>query len=438
MTHIRTVIGREVLDSRGNPTVAAEVTLASGERGGAMVPSGASTGSREALELRDGGERYGGKGVRQAVANVEGDLAAAVRGLDAREQATVDAALLKADGTGKKERLGANALLAVSLATAKAAANAEAAPLFRHFAALHARAGHGSPHVRLPVPMLNILNGGAHADNNVDIQEFMVQPVRPGSFAEALRCGVEVFHALRQVLSKRRLATTVGDEGGFGPNLASNAEALGAIAEAVDSAGYRLGEDVLLALDCAASEFYEDGCYALAGEARNLSGSEFRAYLAQLATEYPIASIEDGLDEDDWAGWQALTAELGDRVQLVGDDLFVTDAKLLAKGIDTGVANAVLVKPNQIGTLTETLEAIGVAAKAGYGVVVSHRSGETEDTTIADLAVGTGAGQIKTGSCSRSDRVAKYNRLLQIESILGEQAVYRGREELARGRGDLA
>ena len=438
MSRIRTVTGREVLDSRGNPTVAAEVILDSGERGSAMAPSGASTGSREALELRDGDKRYGGKGVRQAVANVEGELAAAVRGLDARDQAAVDAALLKADDTDKKERLGANALLAVSLATAKAAANAEAVPLFRHFAALHTRAGHGSPDVRLPVPMLNILNGGAHADNNVDIQEFMVQPVRPGSFAEALRCGVEVFDALRGVLSKRGLATTVGDEGGFAPNLASNAEALGAIAEAVDSAGYRLGEDVLLALDCAASEFYADGCYALAGEARSLSGSEFRAYLAQLAADYPIASIEDGLDEDDWAGWQALTAELGDRVQLVGDDLFVTDAKLLAKGIDTGVANAVLVKPNQIGTLTETLEAIGVAAKAGYGVVVSHRSGETEDTTIADLAVGTGAGQIKTGSCSRSDRVAKYNRLLQIESILGEQAVYRGREELARGRGDLA
>ena len=438
MSRIRTVTGREVLDSRGNPTVAAEVILDSGERGSAMAPSGASTGSREALELRDGGARYGGKGVRQAVANVEGELAAAVRGLDARDQAAVDAALLKADGTDKKERLGANALLAVSLATAKAAANAEAVPLFRHFAALYARAGHGSPDVRLPVPMLNILNGGAHADNNVDIQEFMVQPVRPGSFAEALRCGVEVFHALRGVLSKRGLATTVGDEGGFAPNLASNAEALGAIAEAVDGAGYRLGEDVLLALDCAASEFYADGRYALAGEARKLSGSEFRGYLAQLATDYPIASIEDGLDEDDWAGWQALTAELGDRVQLVGDDLFVTDAKLLAKGIDTGVANAVLVKPNQIGTLTETLETIGVAAKAGYGVVVSHRSGETEDTTIADLAVGTGAGQIKTGSCSRSDRVAKYNRLLQIESILGEQAVYRGREELARGRGDLA
>lgn len=438
MSRIRTVTGREVLDSRGNPTVAAEVILDSGERGSAMAPSGASTGSREALELRDGGARYGGKGVRQAVANVEGELAAAVRGLDARDQAAVDAALLKADGTDKKQRLGANALLAVSLATTKAAANAEAVPLFRHFAALHARAGHGSPDVRLPVPMLNILNGGAHADNNVDIQEFMVQPVRPGSFAAALRCGVEVFHALRGVLSKRGLATTVGDEGGFAPNLASNAEALGAIAEAVDGAGYRLGEDVLLALDCAASEFYVDGRYALAGEARSLSGSEFRAYLAQLAKEYPIASIEDGLDEDDWAGWQALTAELGDRVQLVGDDLFVTDAKLLAKGIDTGVANAVLVKPNQIGTLTETLEAIGVAAKAGYGVVVSHRSGETEDTTIADLAVGTGAGQIKTGSCSRSDRVAKYNRLLQIESILGEQAVYRGREELARGRGDLA
>lgn len=435
MSRIRAVVGREVLDSRGNPTVAAEVALASGERGAAMAPSGASTGSREAKELRDGGPRYGGKGVRQAVANVAGDLAAAVRGLDARDQAAVDAALLAADGTADKQRLGANALLAVSLATAKAAARAEGVPLFRHFAALYARAGYGSPALRLPVPMLNILNGGAHADNNVDIQEFMVQPVRPGSFAEALRCGVEVFHALRQVLSARGLATTVGDEGGFAPDLASNAEALGAIAEAVDHAGYRLGEDVFLALDCAASELHADGRYTLAGEARCFSGGEFRAYLAALAAEYPIASIEDGLDEDDWAGWQALTAELGDRVQLVGDDLFVTDAKLLARGIGTGVANAVLVKPNQIGTLTETLAAIGVAAKAGYGIVVSHRSGETEDTTIADLAVGTGAGQIKTGACSRSDRVAKYNRLLQIEAALGEHAVYRGREELASRRG---
>ena len=438
MSRIRTVTGREVLDSRGNPTVAAEVTLAGGERGSAMVPSGASTGSREALELRDGGTRYGGKGVRQAVANVDGDLAAAVRGLDARDQAAVDAALLKADGTAKKQRLGANALLAVSLATAKAAASADDVPLFRHFATLHARAGRGSPEVRLPVPMLNILNGGAHADNNVDVQEFMVQPVRPGSFAEALRCGVEVFHALRSVLSKRGLATTVGDEGGFAPNLASNAEALAAIAEAVDRAGYRLGEDVLLALDCAATELHADGRYNLAGEGRSLSGSEFRAYLAELAAAYPIASIEDGLDEDDWAGWQALTAELGEQVQLVGDDLFVTDAKLLAKGIGMGVANAVLVKPNQIGTLTETLEAIGVAAKAGYGVVVSHRSGETEDATIADLAVGTGVGQIKTGSCSRSDRVAKYNRLLRIEAALGERATYRGREELVRRAGASA
>ena len=432
MSRISAVAGREVLDSRGNPTVAAEVSLATGERASAMAPSGASTGSREALELRDGHlARYRGKGVRQAVANVGGELAAAVRGLDARDQAAVDQALLDADGSARKQRLGANAVLAVSLAAAKAAAQAESVPLFRHFAALHERAGHGHPEVRLPVPMLNIVNGGAHANNNVDLQEFMVQPVRPGSFAEALRCGVEVFHALRDILDAKGLATTVGDEGGFAPDLATNAEALRAIAEAVERAGYRLGEDVLLALDCAASEFHADGRYELAGEGRTLAGAEFRRYLAELVAEFPIASIEDGLDENDWAGWQALTAELGERVQLVGDDLFVTDAALLAKGIDAGVANAVLVKPNQIGTLTETLAAIGLAAKAGYRAVVSHRSGETEDATIADLAVGTGAGQIKTGSCSRSDRVAKYNRLLRIEAMLGSAAVYRGREELA-------
>ena len=432
MSRISAVAGREVLDSRGNPTVAAEVSLATGERASAMAPSGASTGSREALELRDGHlARYRGKGVRQAVANVGGELAVAVRGLDARDQAAVDQALLDADGSARKQRLGANAVLAVSLAAAKAAAQAEGVPLFRHFAALHERAGHGHPDVRLPVPMLNIVNGGAHANNNVDLQEFMVQPVRPGSFAEALRCGVEVFHALRDILDAKGLATTVGDEGGFAPDLATNAEALRAIAEAVERAGYRLGEDVLLALDCAASEFHADGRYELAGEGRTLEGAEFRRYLAELVAEFPIASIEDGLDENDWAGWQALTAELGERVQLVGDDLFVTDAALLAKGIDAGVANAVLVKPNQIGTLTETLAAIGLAAKAGYRAVVSHRSGETEDTTIADLAVGTGAGQIKTGSCSRSDRIAKYNRLLRIEAMLGSAAVYRGREELA-------
>ena len=432
MSRIEAVFGREVLDSRGNPTVAAEVRLATGERASAMAPSGASTGRREALELRDGCKRrYGGKGVLRAVANVDGALAAAVRGIDARDQAAVDAALLAADGTAKKQRLGANAVLAVSLATARAAAEAQALPLFRHFAALYERAGLGRPQVRLPVPMLNIVNGGAHASNNVDIQEFMVQPVRPGTFAEALRCAVEVFHALRGVFAGRGLATTVGDEGGFAPNLAANAEALAAIAEAVAAAGYQLGEDVTLAVDCAASEFHADGRYALAGEGRTLSSDEFRGYLAELVDAYPISSVEDGLDEDDWSGWRALTAELGDRVQLVGDDLFVTDATLIARGIDAGVANAVLVKPNQVGTVSETLAAIGVAAKAGYRAVVSHRSGETEDTTIADLAVGTGAGQIKTGACSRSDRVAKYNRLLRIEALLGAEAVYRGREEFA-------
>ena len=431
MSRIAAVRGLEVLDSRGNPTVAAQVRLATGERASAMAPSGASTGRREALELRDGcKQRYGGKGVLQAVANVDGPLAAAVRGIDARDQAAADAALLAADGTAKKQRLGANAVLAVSLATARAAAQAQALPLFRHFAALHERAGHGRPEVRLPVPMLNIVNGGAHADNNVDIQEFMVQPVRPGAFRDALRCAV-VFHALRRVFAERGLATTVGDEGGFAPNLATNAEALSAIVEAVAAAGYRLGEDVTLALDCAASELYADGRYALAGEGRSLAAAEFRSYLAALVDAYPIASIEDGLDEDDWNGWRALTGELGGRVQLVGDDLFATDAALVAKGIDAGVANAVLVKPNQVGTVSETLAAIGVARKAGYRAVVSHRSGETEDTTIADLAVGTGAGQIKTGACSRSDRVAKYNRLLRIEALLGVDAVYRGREEFA-------
>ena len=430
MSRIEAVCGREVLDSRGNPTVAAEVRLATGERASAMAPSGASTGRREALELRDGCKRrYGGKGVLRAVANVDDALAAAVRGIDARDQAAVDAALLAADGTAKKQRLGANAVLAVSLATARAAARAQALPLFRHFAALYERAGHGRPQVRLPVPMLNIVNGGAHADNNVDIQEFMVQPVRPGTFAEALRCAVEVFHALRRVLAERGLATTVGDEGGFAPNLATNAEALSVIVEAVAAAGYQLGEDVTLAVDCAASEFHADGRYVLAGEGRSLAAAEFRGYLAELVDAYPIASVEDGLDEDDWNGWRALTAELGDRVQLVGDDLFVTDTALLAKGINDGVANAVLVKPNQVGTVSETLAAIGLAAKAGYRAVVSHRSGETEDTSIADLAVGTGAGQIKTGACSRSERVAKYNRLLRIEALLGVEAAYRGREE---------
>ena len=425
-TRIAAVTARELLDSRGNPTVEADVRLASGAVGSALVPSGASTGKREAHELRDGeARRFRGKGVRQAVANINDAIASRLQGIDAADQEAVDRAMIELDGSSNKSRLGANAILAVSLACAKAAAETQRLPLFRHLAALY-----DGGQVRLPVPMLNILNGGAHADNNVDIQEFMVQPIRPGSFAEALRCGVEIFHALRDVLRGRGLATTVGDEGGFAPNLGANAEALEAIAEAVAAAGYRLGEDVSLAIDCAASEFYRQGRYQLAGEQRSLSDEEFRDYLGQLIDDFPIASIEDGLDEQDWAGWQALTEATGERVQLVGDDLFATNAELLARGIREGAANAVLVKPNQIGTLTETFATMRLATEAGYRTVVSHRSGETEDTTIADLAVATGAGQIKTGACSRSDRVAKYNRLLRIEEMLGKDAEYRGRFEL--------
>lgn len=431
MTAIAAIAARERLDSRGNPTVEAEVRLADGAIGSALAPSGASTGTREAHELRDGdAKRYRGRGVRQAVAHIDGEIAERLHRLDAADQEALDRAMIDLDGTPNKRRLGANSILAVSLACAKAAAQARGLPLFKHLAELY-----GDSHIRLPVPMMNILNGGAHADNNVDIQEFMVQPVQPGSFAEALRCGVEVFHALKDVLTRRGLATTVGDEGGFAPNLNSNAESLEVIREAIDRAGYRLGEDVLLALDCAASEFHRDGSYLLAGEGRTLAGDEFRQYLAQLADEFAIASIEDGLDEQDWAGWRTLTDTLGDRVQLVGDDLFATNPTLLERGIREGVANAVLVKPNQIGTLTETFATLRLAAEAGYRTVVSHRSGETEDTTIADLAVATGAGQIKTGSCSRSDRVAKYNRLLRIEESLGKDAEYRGRFELlAQGK----
>ena len=427
MSAIRTVVAREALDSRGNPTVEAEVLLDTGERGLALAPSGASTGSREAVELRDGcASRYGGRGVRHAVANVETTIAQALRGLDPTQQQAVDDAMVELDGTPEKSRLGANAFLAVSLANAKAAAAARAKPLFRHLAELY-----GDANMRLPVPMMNIVNGGAHADNNVDVQEFMILPVRPGSFREALRCGVEVFHALKRVLGDRGLSTTVGDEGGFAPNLGSNAEALEAILKAIELAGYRPEEDVALAVDVAATELWRQGEYHLEGEGRSFSTTGFRRYLANLAAEFPIASIEDGLAEDDWPGWQALTAELGDSVQLVGDDLFVTDTRLLARGIREGAANAILVKPNQIGTLSETLAAIRLAADAGYRVVVSHRSGETEDTTIADLAVATGAGQIKTGACSRSDRVAKYNRLLRIDAMLGDDAEYRGGKELA-------
>ena len=426
MTVIETVVAREILDSRGNPTVEVDVRLTTGTLGRAAVPSGASTGAREALELRDGAcDRFAGKGVLRALAHVRDEIAPALCGLDPVDQATLDRTMIDLDGTPDKSRLGANALLGVSLANAKAAATARGIPLFRHLGGLY-----GPADMRLPVPMINIVNGGAHANNNVDIQEFMVQPVRPGSFREALRCGVEVFHALKALLAARGMSTAVGDEGGFAPDLEANADALDTIAEAVAAAGYELGTDVLLAVDCAASEFAAGCRYRLAGEGREYAGAEFRAYLAALVDRFPISSVEDGLGEDDWDGWRDLTGEIGGRVQLVGDDLFATNPSLLARGIEQGVGNAILVKPNQVGTLTETLATIRMAADAGYRTVVSHRSGETEDTTIADLAVATGAGQIKTGSCSRTDRLAKYNRLLRIEELLGDDAEYRGSREL--------
>ncbi len=428
MSDIATVQGFEVMDSRGNPTVMAEVTLSSGERGAACAPSGASTGSREALELRDGDTgRYLGKGVLKAVANVNGPIRELLMGRDARAQRELDRAMIEADGTENKAAFGANAILAVSLAAAKAAALARKVPLYEHIAELN-----GTDELSMPVPMMNILNGGEHADNNVDIQEFMVQPVAAPTFAEGLRAGAEIFHHLKKVLSAGGLNTAVGDEGGFAPDLPSNEAALDVIGEAVGKAGYTLGRDVTLALDCAASEFYRDGVYALAGEDKQFNAEEFSDYLAKLAGDHPILSIEDGLDESDWDGWQYLTAKIGDRVQLVGDDLFVTNTKILKQGIERGVANSILIKFNQIGSLTETLEAISMAREAGYTAVISHRSGETEDTTIADLAVATAAGQIKTGSLCRSDRVAKYNRLLRIEAELGARAPYRGLAELKR------
>jgi len=423
MSKIVEVHAREVLDSRGNPTVEAEVRTDCGSLGSACAPSGASTGSREALELRDGDKgRYLGKGVRHAVKNVNERIRAAVAGMDPADQRALDERLIELDGSANKSVLGANAMLAVSLAAAKAAAGAIGQPLFRHINTLM-----NGIDMRMPVPMMNILNGGEHADNNVDIQEFMIQPVSMGSFSEALRCGAEVFHALKKVLGERGLSTAVGDEGGFAPDLKSNAEALAMIAEAASLAGYELGRDVTLALDCAASEFYADGAYRLAGEGVNYTSSEFIGYLGSLVDRYPIVSIEDGMDENDWDGWKALTDALGKRVQLVGDDLFVTNTGILADGIRRGVANSILIKLNQIGTLSETLDAITMAQMAGYTAVISHRSGETEDTTIADLAVATGAGQIKTGSLCRSDRVAKYNRLLRIEEALADRAVYPGR-----------
>ena len=426
MSEIVDVRAFEVLDSRGNPTVMAEVTLGDDSVGSACAPSGASTGTREALELRDGdATRYLGKGVLTAVGHANGPIRELLIGHDALDQSGIDQRMIEADGTENKARFGANAILAVSLAVATAAAMSAKKPLYQHIAELA-----GVANLSLPVPMMNILNGGEHADNNVDIQEFMIQPVSAPNFAEALRMGAEVFHHLKKTLSSRGLATAVGDEGGFAPNLPSNAAALEVIAEAVASAGYALGEDITLALDCAASEFYRDGRYHLTGDGRDFDSSGFAEYLSGLVDLHPIVSIEDGLDESDWAGWRILTEKLGKRVQLVGDDLFVTNTEILKRGIDEGIANSILIKFNQIGSLTETLNAIAMAKAAGYTAVISHRSGETEDATIADLAVGTGAGQIKTGSLCRSDRVAKYNRLLRIESELGLTAPYPGRDIL--------
>ena len=431
MSAITQIRGLEILDSRGNPTVAAEVTLAGGARGYAAAPSGASTGSREAIELRDGdAARYGGKGVRKAVGHVNGEIAQAVRGLDPANQAALDARLIQLDGTPTKSRLGANALLAVSLAAAKAAAAERGLPLYRHLGAQTA--------FTLPVPMMNIINGGAHADNNVDIQEFMILPVAAPNFAEALRWGTEVFHALKSQLRAAGMTTAVGDEGGFAPNLPSNAAALDAILHAIEAAGLRPGRDIWLGLDVASSEFHVDDRYVLAAEDRRFDSAQFSDWLAGLARQYPILSIEDGMAEDDWAGWKLLTDALGKTVQLVGDDLFVTNTEILARGIGERIANSILIKPNQIGTLSETLAAIEMATSSGYTAVVSRRSGETEDTTIADLAVGTRATQIKTGSLCRSDRVAKYNRLLTIEDELGQASRYAGSQAFGSWLADRA
>ncbi|MEE4281251.1 MAG: phosphopyruvate hydratase [Pseudomonadales bacterium] len=429
MTSISAIHAREILDSRGNPTVEADVHLSSGIIGRAVAPSGASTGTREALELRDGdASRYMGKGVSQAVGHVNSSIAGALQGMDCTDQQALDQALLALDGTPNKSKLGANAMLAVSLAAAKAAALSQQVPLYQHINQLA-----GAPPMCMPVPMMNIINGGEHADNNVDIQEFMVQPVGMSSFREALRAGTEIFHHLKAVLSGMGLSTAVGDEGGFAPDLTSNRQALDVIAEAIEKAGYKLGSDITLALDCAASEFYENGQYNLSGEGVSYDAPGFADYLAALSDKYPILSIEDGMDESDWAGWTELTQKIGSRVQLVGDDLFVTNTEILGRGIAENVANSILIKFNQIGTLSETLEAIAMANAAGYTSVISHRSGETEDTTIADLAVGTGAGQIKTGSLCRSDRVAKYNQLLRIEEQLGDKASYPGRSAIKAG-----
>ncbi|MFK7602839.1 phosphopyruvate hydratase [Deinococcus sp. SM5_A1] len=420
--NIEKVIAREVLDSRGNPTVEAEVHLDSGYVGRAIVPSGASTGTHEALELRDGGARYGGKGVQKAVKNVNEALGPAVVGMDASDQGGVDAALMELDGTPNKGKMGGNAILAVSLATARAAAEELNIPLYRYLGGSNAKT--------LPVPMMNVINGGAHADNSVDFQEFMVMPVGAPSFREALRYGAETFHSLKKVLSGRGYNTNVGDEGGFAPDLKSNEEALEVLLEAIEKAGYEAGKDICIAIDPAVTELYKDGKYHLESEGRVLSTAEMVDFWADWASRYPIVSIEDGLAEDDWDGWQALTTRIGDKVQVVGDDLFVTNPERLQRGIDTGVGNAILVKVNQIGSLTESMDAIELAKRHHYGTIISHRSGESEDSFIADLAVATNAGQIKTGSASRSDRIAKYNQLLRIEEMLGDRAVYPGRKAL--------
>jgi enolase len=425
MSEIERIHARQILDSRGNPTVEVGLTLRSGAHGRAAVPSGASTGEFEATELRDGGSAWQGKGVTGAVANVNGEIAAALQGSDAADQASIDRALIELDGSPNKSRLGANAILGVSLAVAHAQAAEQHLPLWRYLGGEDANV--------LPVPMMNVLNGGAHADNKVDFQEFMVVPCGASTFSECLRMGTEVFHALKRTLHERGLATSVGDEGGFAPDLSSNEEALKMLMEGIEAAGYVPGDDVAIALDPAASEIYKQGSYVLEHENRTLSAAEMADYWADLASRYPIVSIEDGMDEEDWAGWKTLTDRLGGDLQLVGDDLFVTNTERLKRGIDAGVANSILIKVNQIGTLTETLEAIAMAREAGYGAVMSHRSGETEDVTIADLAVATGCGQIKTGAPSRSDRVAKYNQLLRIEEQLGDSARFLGRGAF-RGR----
>ena len=429
MSIIALVHGREIIDSRGNPTVEVEVVLDTGAVGRAAVPSGASTGQFEAVELRDGGDRYGGKGVATAVGHVNESIAEAIVGLDALDQREVDHAMIDADGTDNKATFGANAILGASLAVARAAADEAGLPLYRYV-------GGAGAHV-LPVPMMNVLNGGEHADNNVDVQEFMIMPVGAVSFTEALRWGVETYHVLKKVCHDRGLSTAIGDEGGFAPNLGSNEEALTLLVEAIERAGYVPGEQIAIALDPASSEFFNDGQYHLAGDNKVLSPAEMADYYVDWCSRYPIVSIEDGMAEEDWDGWAAITTKLGDRVQLVGDDLFVTNTERLSRGIDAGVANSILVKVNQIGSLTETLEAVEMAHRSGYTAVMSHRSGETEDTTIADLAVATNCGQIKTGAPARSDRVAKYNQLLRIEESLGESAAYRGRAALARGAGSV-